>query len=101
MYIVECYLRKSHLSKVGSSLKILTAKDMCKHQNLVPDDSVLNEFVEECKKKKIETCQFLKHTENYSQNRSVLSLHSLLCTYNDSDCASFLSKIKDLFNDDN
>lgn len=100
---VECYWKKSNLSKVGSSLKILTAKDMCKrkHQDPVPDMSVITEFIDECKKRKIETCQFLKHTENYLESRSVLSLHNLICTYNDSDCKSFLEKVKDLFNDEN
>lgn len=100
---VECYWKKSNLAKVGSTLKIINAKDMSKrkYQDPVSNTSVLIEFMDECKKRKIETCQFLKHTEDFTDNKSVLSLHYLLYTFKEPNCESFLTKIKKNFNDEN
>lgn len=79
-------------------MKVMYAR---KHKNPVPDTSVLEEFLKECKKRKIETCQFLKHTADYIDKRLALSLHNLLVKYKNSNCESFLTKIKELFTDEN
>lgn len=96
---VECYWRKSNLAKVGSSIKILCAKEISKRKpkEMVPDSSLLNEFVVECKKRKINKCQFLQHEPDFD-SKSTLSLHHLIIKYHDENCDVFLNKISHLFN---
>ncbi|XP_028170878.1 uncharacterized protein LOC114360375 [Ostrinia furnacalis] len=100
---VECYWKKSNLSKVGSTIKVLTAKEMCKrkHQVPEPDTSVMEEFLIECKNRKIKSCQFIKHVGDYEDEKLILSLHYLVNTYKEQTCDSFLSKTKHLFNEEN
>ncbi|KAL4714235.1 hypothetical protein ACJJTC_009587 [Scirpophaga incertulas] len=92
---VEYYWKKSNLSKVGTSIKILSAKDMSKRKvkEFVPKTELLNDFVMECKKKKMNTCQFIKHEPDYSQRGTILSLHHLIMKYNDEHYHSFFKKI--------
>lgn len=108
---IECYWRKSTLSKVGSSLKILLAKDILKKRKgsstqtpeVAPHKSVAEIFVTECKKRKISSCQLLKHEINYAEKKiNMLSLHYLMCKFNERlDCNSFLNNISSVFNDIN
>ncbi|CAG9124729.1 unnamed protein product [Plutella xylostella] len=55
---VECYWKKSNLAKVGTSIKILSAREMAKRKPKVfaPDSGLMNEFVKECKTRKINNC---------------------------------------------
>ncbi|KAG8176969.1 hypothetical protein JTE90_029418 [Oedothorax gibbosus] len=75
---VECYWKKSKLSKVGRSLKITTAKELSKSRpTLKPNSlqtSVLEKFLEEGNKRKLE-CQILKHQPSYDHQS--YSLHQL------------------------
>ncbi|KAL4710149.1 hypothetical protein ACJJTC_006446 [Scirpophaga incertulas] len=57
---IECYWKKSKLSRVGSSLKYLTAKELSKGKPILPGDSaVLKKFLDEARKRKIEDCELL------------------------------------------
>lgn len=107
---VECYWRKSTLSKVGSSIKVLLAKDIkmkrkasSQTTEVIPNKSVIEMFVTECKKRKINSCQLLKHEADYiAKKTNMLSLHYLMCKFNEGlDCNLFLSKISNVFNDIN
>ncbi|XP_022828364.1 uncharacterized protein LOC111357789 [Spodoptera litura] len=86
---IECYWRKSNLSKVGTSIKILTARDMAKRKpkEFEEEPQLMIEFVEECKKRKINTCQILKHETEYPGGLgTVLSMHSLIINHCDENC---------------
>ncbi|CAK1577897.1 unnamed protein product [Parnassius mnemosyne] len=77
---VECYWRKSNLAKVGSSIKILMAKEISKKkpQIIILENNVMNEFVLQCK--------------NFDTELT-LSLHRLMIKYNDENCETFFTKI--------
>lgn len=92
---VECYWKKSNLAKVGTSIKILSAREMAKRKPKVfaPDSGLMNEFVKECKTRKINNCQFVKHEPDYCDTDTNLSLHYLMMTYNDENYDRFQSKI--------
>lgn len=92
---VECYWKKSNLAKVGTSIKILSAREMAKRKpkEFAPDSGLMNEFVKECKIRKIDNCQFIKHEPDYCDTDTNLSLHKMMMTYNDENCDRFLSKI--------
>ncbi|GBP26109.1 hypothetical protein EVAR_15122_1 [Eumeta japonica] len=99
---VECYWRKSNLAKVGSSIKVLTASEISKRKvrNIIPDNSVLKEFVQVCKKRKIKTCQFLRHEQDFNHN-AILSLHHLMMNNGHENCDDFLKNISIFFNKNN
>ncbi|RVE41280.1 hypothetical protein evm_014071 [Chilo suppressalis] len=77
---VECYWKKSKLSRVGSSLKYMTAKDLSKGSSLLPpNSSVFNKFLEEARKRKIEDCELLKYQPNYCLSETqAVSMHQLV-----------------------
>nr|XP_026492169.1 uncharacterized protein LOC113397863 [Vanessa tameamea] len=65
---IQCYWKKSTLAKIGSSIKVITTKDMIKKKIKTDESkridtvtSVVNNFLTESKKRKITTCQYLKH----------------------------------------
>lgn len=104
---VQCYWKKSTLAKVGSSIKIITTKEMSKKKvktdesiNTLVGLQVVEEFVSECKKRKITTCQYIKHEKYFTFRKShMLSLHYLMCNINKNNCDAFLTEIAPYFND--
>lgn len=62
---VECYWKKSKLSRVGSSLKYITAKELSKGNPVLPgNSSALMKFLQEAKKRKVGDCELLKYQVN-------------------------------------
>ncbi|KAF9409692.1 hypothetical protein HW555_010982 [Spodoptera exigua] len=82
---VECYWRKSNLAKVGSSIKVLTASEISKRKvrNIIPDNSVLKEFVQDF------------------NHYAILSLHHLMMNNGRENCDDFLKNISIFFNKNN
>ncbi|CAH0731390.1 unnamed protein product, partial [Brenthis ino] len=102
----ECYLKKSKLSKVGSTLKYMKIKDIGSGNSSLStqeDKSVLCEFLEESKKRKLQNCQILKHQPDHEFNIiQLLSLHYLSYRFNlENDCNKFMHKLYSVFTEQN
>ncbi|XP_060808563.1 uncharacterized protein LOC132903725 [Amyelois transitella] len=92
---VLCYWRKSKLSRVGTSLKFVSSKDLSKGSPLLPSNSiVLAKFLEEGKKRKVNNCELLKHQLDYFPSTlSFVSMHQLVLKYKEECCELFLRKV--------
>ncbi|KAH9644330.1 hypothetical protein HF086_003115 [Spodoptera exigua] len=93
---MECYWNKSKLSRVGSSLKYLTAKELSKGSPVPPGDSaVLKKFLDEARKRKIEDCQFLRYQPTYCPIETyAASMHQLVFKFIEKSAEEFLRKIQ-------
>ncbi|CAD0207029.1 unnamed protein product [Chrysodeixis includens] len=91
----ECYWKKSKLSRVGSSIKFISAKEMSKGSSLLPaNQSVLSKFLEEGRNRKVQNCELLKYQPNYSPSATeALSMHQLVLKLKEQCVNTFLSKI--------
>lgn len=91
----ECYWKKSKLSRVGSSLKSITAKELSKGSPLLPaNDSVFIKFIEEGQKRKVRKCELLKYQPSYFPSETeTLSMHLLVLKFKEKCVDTFLSKI--------
>lgn len=79
---VECYWRKSVLSKVGSTIKFIRVKDFASDTNItaVPKSlNTLQEFVNRTKQKNVQS-QILKYFSSENTEKS-LSIHNLLVDF--------------------
>lgn len=92
---VECYWKKSKLSRVGSSLKFMTAKELSNGNQLLPANmSVLTEFLDEAKKRKIQNCELLKYRNDFILSDTyAISMHHLRCKYKHKGVDDFLKDI--------
>ncbi|CAG4963207.1 unnamed protein product [Colias eurytheme] len=92
---VQCYWKKSRLSRVGTTLKYLSAKDLSKGSPMMSlNATVLEKFLEEGKKRKQDNCEILKYQENFTCNEILsVSMHQLVFTYKEECCDLFLSKV--------
>ncbi|CAH2098027.1 unnamed protein product [Euphydryas editha] len=69
---IECYWKKSKLSKVGTTLKFITSKELAKGQASTSSDaSVFEKFVEQATGKGIQNCELLKYYINFQVNNKV------------------------------
>ncbi|GBP09593.1 hypothetical protein EVAR_76585_1 [Eumeta japonica] len=76
---VECYWKKSKLSRVGSSMKYMTAKELSKGNPILPANSLVLEVLEEARKRKLEDCELIKYQPSYSQTvTQAVSMHQLV-----------------------
>ncbi|KAL4718530.1 hypothetical protein ACJJTC_018273, partial [Scirpophaga incertulas] len=93
---IECYWKKSKLSRVGSSLKYLTAKELSKGKPILPGDSaVLKKFLDEARKRKIEDCELLKYQPTYCPIEThAASMHQLVFKFKEKSVEDFLKKIQ-------
>lgn len=103
---IECYWKKSKLAKVGSTLKFTTVREMKGNSSRICEevgDVVLNEFLEEGKKRNLCTTQILKHQPDYKVPGLLqFSMHYLSIKYKkENDCGTFLNKIMEVFSDEN
>ncbi|CAG9759600.1 unnamed protein product [Ceutorhynchus assimilis] len=92
---VECCWMKSKLSRVGSTLKYITAKELSNGRpSLSSNTSVFEEFLEEGKRRKLTNCEVLKYQANFvfDQIKS-LSMHKLVLKYKERSCDTFLEKM--------
>ncbi|KAI5644485.1 hypothetical protein NE865_03592 [Phthorimaea operculella] len=75
----ECYWKKSTLAKVGGTLKYMKIKDIGNTKgstSAIPrDERVLQDFLIESKRRKVQNCQILKHL--LEPDNDVLQLMSL------------------------
>jgi hypothetical protein len=92
---VECYWKKSKLSRVGSSLKYMTAKEMSNGAPSLPSNStVLDKFLDIGRKRKLDNCELLKYQPGYiCSSTQSLSMHQLVLKYKEKSCETFLEKI--------
>lgn len=83
---VECYWRKAKLSKIGTSLKFILAREMTrkklpsqnKKTNKDLGTAVFNDFINEARKRSID-CQLLKHQPDYDvTDVKMLSMQSFV-----------------------
>lgn len=79
--LIECYWKKSTLSKVGTTLKYITVPQLCKKE--VPHrpslSSVYDDFISEAKKQKVDTCKLLKYQHDLKHTGVMqYSLHSFM-----------------------
>ncbi|GBP80782.1 hypothetical protein EVAR_54227_1 [Eumeta japonica] len=90
---IACYWKKSKLSRVGTSLKYMTTKDLSNGAPSLPLNSgVLDKFLDIGRKKKLNNCELLKYQSSYICNSmQSLSMHQL--KYKEESCETFLQKI--------
>ncbi|GBP32703.1 hypothetical protein EVAR_16866_1 [Eumeta japonica] len=93
---VECYWKKSKLSRVGSSMKYMTAKELSKGNPILPANSlVLEKFLEEARKRKLEDCELIKYQPSYSQTvTQAVSMHQLIYEFKNKSVEDFLKKVQ-------
>lgn len=102
---VQCYWKKSRLSKVATTLKCLSAKDLARENHRVvtttsttAQTGVLSEFLLESRKRKL-NCEILNHDPNYhEENMKILSLHMLMVKCSDlcADADAFIRYVSEL-----
>lgn len=90
---VACYWTKSKLSRVGTSLKYITAKELSTGRPMLPSNNgVLEKFLSESRKRKLTNCELIKYQFNYDVSYS-LSMHQLVLKYKEKTCEAFLEKL--------
>lgn len=91
----QCYWRKSKLSRVGTTIKFITAKDLVKGSHMLHSNSrVLERFLEEGKKRKLDNCELLRYQHNYKCDElQSVSMHQLVLRYKETCCDLFLSHV--------
>lgn len=98
---VECYCRKSELSKVGTSLKFVTAAELAEGQPSTSSNPIVFEkFVEQASAKGISNCALLKYVQNRPNEVEKLSMYQLVQNYGEKSCEEFLKNIAVLFTAD-
>ncbi|XP_045493660.1 uncharacterized protein LOC123697005 [Colias croceus] len=78
---VECYWKKSTLSRVGTSVKFITLDKMSKKQASRYEESkdLLTEFLHEAKKRKITNCELQKYQHDFRHGDMMqFSMHHFL-----------------------
>ncbi|KAF5282428.1 hypothetical protein FQA39_LY17543 [Lamprigera yunnana] len=95
---VQCYWLKFKLSRVGTTLKFITAKDLSNGSCILPSNpSVLETFLEEGKKRKLSNCELLRYQRGYICNDFLsASMRQLVLKYREKSCDIFLDKINNL-----
>ncbi|KAF9406034.1 hypothetical protein HW555_013452, partial [Spodoptera exigua] len=86
---IECYWKKSQLSKVGTSLKFITSKEIAKSN--IPtssDNAVLNKFIELAAAKEIKNCELIRYMKNSMEDLLWTSMYQF---------EEFVNKILPLF----
>ncbi|KAH9642170.1 hypothetical protein HF086_002326 [Spodoptera exigua] len=92
---VECYWMKSKLSRVGTTIKYMTAKDLSNALPSLPSNSVvLEKFIEEGRKRQLHNCELIKFQEDYVPDKvTTFSIHKLVFKYKEKFCECFLEKL--------
>ncbi|XP_050671060.1 uncharacterized protein LOC126969572 isoform X1 [Leptidea sinapis] len=92
---IECYWRKSKLSRVGSTLKYITATELSKGSPSLPSDTeVFEKFVEEGKRRRLTDCELMKYQKDYVFDRLLsLSMDNLVLKYKENCCNKFLDSV--------
>lgn len=92
---VACYWNKSRLSRVGTSLKYMTAKDLSNGAPGLPSNSgVFDKFLDSARKRELDNCELIKYHPDYVSDSSLsLSMHQLVLKYKEISCETFLQKI--------
>lgn len=92
---VECYWKKIKLSRVGNTIKYMTAKDLSKDTLLIlSNSSVFLKFLEG-KNTKIEDCEFLKYQPTHSASEiQAFSMHQLMWKFKEKFLDNFLKNVK-------
>lgn len=93
---IECYWMKSKLSRVGSTLKYITAKELSKGSPSFPSNTeVFEKFLEEGKRRRLTKCELIKYQNDYVLDRlQSLSMDNLMLKYNEQSCDTFLERVK-------
>ena len=93
---VQCYWKKSKLSRVGTSIKYITSKDLAKGSSIMPSNAtVLNIFLEESQKKNLQGCELLKFQSGYICDKLLsVSMHQLVLQFREKCCNTFLQKFR-------
>jgi len=92
---IECYWMKSKLSKVGSTLKYITAKELSKGSPSLPSKTeVFEKFLEEGKRRRLMDCELIKYQNEYVfDGLQSLSMDNLVLKYNERSCDTFLERV--------
>nr|CAI5831935.1 unnamed protein product [Callosobruchus analis] len=84
---VKCYWMKPALSKVGSSVKFIKAKNFknvaSSNSNIAEDPSFFNKFINKCKWQKLDKTQIMTYFTDVNIEMKC-SLHYLICKYKNS-----------------
>lgn len=98
---IACYWKKSKLSRVGSTLKYITAKELSKGSPSLPSNTeVFEEFLVEGKRRRLNKCELMKYQNGYVLDRlQSFSMDNLVLKYNERSCDTFLGKV--ILSDDN
>lgn len=92
---IECYWMKSKLSRVGSTLKYITAKELSKGSPSLPSNTeVFEKFLEEGKRRRLTECEIMKYQNEYVLDRlQSLSMDNLVLKYKEKSCDKFLERV--------
>ncbi|XP_013194034.2 uncharacterized protein LOC106137691 [Amyelois transitella] len=94
---VQCYWKKSKLSRVGTAIKYITVKNLANSNgsSIIPSNStVLQIFLEESQKKNLERCELLKFQAGYTCDELLsVSMHHLVLQFKEKCCNTFLQQI--------
>ncbi|GBP66541.1 hypothetical protein EVAR_51066_1 [Eumeta japonica] len=81
---VECYWMKSKLSRAGSTLKYLTAREMSNAKPSLPSNTeVFEKFLEEGKKRRLNSCDVIKYQNDYVFDQTESCVRPLSLFYSD------------------
>ncbi|KAL4715011.1 hypothetical protein ACJJTC_003162 [Scirpophaga incertulas] len=98
---VECYWKKSLLSKVGTSLKSITAKEIAKGNiSNSSDNTVFNKFMELAAVKEIKNCELIRYMKDPMKELVGISMYQLSLKYAVPSSDEFIDKILPLFTSD-
>ncbi|CAG9788303.1 unnamed protein product [Diatraea saccharalis] len=92
---IECYWIKSKLSRVGTTVKYITAKDLSKGKpSLSSNTGVFEKFLAEGKKRKLTNCEIIKYQKDYVfAGPEGFSMDKLVQKYKETSCDTFLSRV--------
>ncbi|GBP80674.1 hypothetical protein EVAR_49840_1 [Eumeta japonica] len=94
---VQCYWKKSELSKVGTTLKCITTTELAKgHASTSSDASVFHKFVEQASVLNIRNCELLRYVQITINEPEGLSTYQLVQKYKE----KFIENISVLFTTD-
>ncbi|GBP63274.1 hypothetical protein EVAR_89064_1 [Eumeta japonica] len=77
-------------------MKYMTAKELSKGNPILPANSlVLEKFLEEARKRKLEDCELIKYQPSYSQTvTQAVSMHQLVYEFKNKSVEDFLKKVQ-------
>lgn len=98
---VECYWKKSELSKVGTTVKFITTRELARsYPSTSSDATVFDNFVQQASAKGVRNCELLRYVQNICNELEGLSMYQLVQNYREKCSEEFIKHISGLFTDE-